>query len=84
MLRSCSQLEQLEIASFQDSTGKTPASVSGHDLSVISQLQSLKRLTLSDLTITDGRFLEDVMQCKLREAISLSNPLPFFFSQTDF
>jgi len=60
VVQSCPLIQELEI--MGPSYGNEDLMVDTRDLSSISQLTQLKRLTLSNLGVTNGNFLEEVIK----------------------
>jgi hypothetical protein len=61
VIKSCSRIKELEIGTFNDVTDERIGRIDGEDLSNISQCKLLKKLTLANFNITDGVFLEEVV-----------------------
>lgn len=61
VIKSCSRIEELEIGTFNDVIDERTGRIDGEDLSNISQCKLLKKLTLANFNITDGVFLEEVV-----------------------
>ncbi len=61
VIKSCSRIQELEIGTFNDVMDERIGRIDGEDLSHISQCKFLKKLTLANFNITDGVFLEEVV-----------------------
>lgn len=58
VLQSCPLIQEIELASFDNHRIR----LSVEELSAISQCVNLKKLTLTNLSIMDGLFLEQVLK----------------------
>ncbi len=73
IVQSCSRIEELEICMFKESISATMCRIDGEDLAHIAQCKLLKKLTLGNFLITDGVFLEEVLNLPFTYLVSYIN-----------